>query len=743
MHRLAHFSRDRLHELTARPAPRLRARAAASWSCCARRATWRSPSPASAPWPSSASRPQLLDAAGCRAIEPGPQPRRRAPRRRLFEGRRGRQLPRVHPPAAQGGGARRRALPLRDAQVEQIVAGARADPGRRSQRRGDRARRGGSGSRAAAERLVDDRAEASETAGERASTPSSSARRSARAPLLAAARRAPAAAAVYGYSVTAPLRHDEQHLHLEPRAALMDERYKVAISRLGNRVRVAGSAEIGGAARAAERSAPSARSTRCSTTGSRASPGAARRSAGRARGRCCPTVRRCSGRAAPKASGSTSATAAAAGRCPAARRGWSPTRSPAGRRRSSIDGLGIERLWGRAESEVSERIEHDSPRRRRGRPRAAVRRRRDAPDRGRGAARRCRAFTLMARAGEAVARLALALAPHAEARRSSSPVRATTAATASRPRRACARFGKDVAVGARSAMPPRLPADAAQAHARAREAGVADRALAASDPSDDARAGHRRPARHRRLARARAATSRRRSAASPRFAARGAPVLAVDVPSGLDPDRGQPLGDACVVADAHPGADRRPSPGLFTGVGSRLRRHGLVRRASAWTSTGTRRTPGWSARARSPVRDLRPRRHAEHKGSFGDVAVVGGAAGMAGAALLAARAAHAAGAGRVFVDLLDAERARARARLRAARADAAPRLVAGRRPAVELSTVVCGCGGGDAVRAALPRLRRPRLPARPRCRRAQRRSPSTPPCGRCWRRAPAATARPS
>ena len=52
---------------------------------------------------------------------------------------------------------------------------------------------------------------------------------------------------VYGYSTTAPLRHDEQHLHLEPRAALMDERYKVAISRLGNRVRVAGSAELGGA----------------------------------------------------------------------------------------------------------------------------------------------------------------------------------------------------------------------------------------------------------------------------------------------------------------------------------------------------------------------------------------------------------------------------------------------------------------------------------------------------------------
>lgn len=52
--------------------------------------------------------------------------------------------------------------------------------------------------------------------------------------------------AVNGYSVTAPLRHDDQHLRLEPRAALMDERYKVAISRLGQRVRVAGSAEIGG-----------------------------------------------------------------------------------------------------------------------------------------------------------------------------------------------------------------------------------------------------------------------------------------------------------------------------------------------------------------------------------------------------------------------------------------------------------------------------------------------------------------
>jgi D-amino-acid dehydrogenase len=47
---------------------------------------------------------------------------------------------------------------------------------------------------------------------------------------------------VYGYSISAPLREPLN----APRSALMDERYKVAIARLGQRVRVAGSAEIGG-----------------------------------------------------------------------------------------------------------------------------------------------------------------------------------------------------------------------------------------------------------------------------------------------------------------------------------------------------------------------------------------------------------------------------------------------------------------------------------------------------------------
>ena len=48
--------------------------------------------------------------------------------------------------------------------------------------------------------------------------------------------------AVHGYSISAAIREPIN----SPISAIMDERYKVAISRLGNRVRVAGSAEIGG-----------------------------------------------------------------------------------------------------------------------------------------------------------------------------------------------------------------------------------------------------------------------------------------------------------------------------------------------------------------------------------------------------------------------------------------------------------------------------------------------------------------
>jgi D-amino-acid dehydrogenase len=53
--------------------------------------------------------------------------------------------------------------------------------------------------------------------------------------------------AVYGHSLTAALRVDDAHAATAPRGAVMDEKFKVAVSRLGQRIRVAGSAELGGA----------------------------------------------------------------------------------------------------------------------------------------------------------------------------------------------------------------------------------------------------------------------------------------------------------------------------------------------------------------------------------------------------------------------------------------------------------------------------------------------------------------
>jgi D-amino-acid dehydrogenase len=58
-------------------------------------------------------------------------------------------------------------------------------------------------------------------------------------------------APVFGYSITAALRPESEGAQVHgattgPVSALMDERFKVAISRLGQRVRVAGVAELGG-----------------------------------------------------------------------------------------------------------------------------------------------------------------------------------------------------------------------------------------------------------------------------------------------------------------------------------------------------------------------------------------------------------------------------------------------------------------------------------------------------------------
>ena len=313
-------------------------------------------------------------------------------------------------------------------------------------------------------------------------------------------------------------------------------------------------------------------------------------------------------------------------------------------------------------------------------------------------------FTLMARAGEAVARLALTLAPHARhiivfAGPGNNGGDGIEAAT-----RLCD-WGKPTRV-LRVGVATTLPSDASQALARASEAGVdirdfdADEAIGGDRPDlvIDALLGigaSRPPEGAIAAAIGRIAE----------FAALGARVLAIDVPSGLDVDRGQPLGTACVSAD-----DTltliAPKPGLFTGSGRDHAGRTWCARLGVDAPDGN--ADAWLVGRSDPSCAVSARRHASHKGSFGDVAVVGGAPGMAGAAWLAARAAHAGGAGRVFVDLvgeragmnepsteIDPVRPELMFRRAWAESDAA---------VLGATTVVCGCGGGDAVRATLPKL---------------------------------------
>jgi ADP-dependent NAD(P)H-hydrate dehydratase / NAD(P)H-hydrate epimerase len=173
--------------------------------------------------------------------------------------------------------------------------------------------------------------------------------------------------------------------------------------------------------------------------------------------------------------------------------------------------------------------------------------------------------------------------------------------------------------------------------------------------------------------------------------AQHAPVLAIDLPSGLHPDTGAVTGELAVVARATlcPLSLR---PGCFTHQG---RDHA----GEVWLDDlghPATRSSAWLSAAPAPIE----RPHASHKGRFGDVVVLGGAEGMSGAAVLAAEAALAAGAGRVYLVPLDE------------RSLAAPRhelmlrpLVWAHQPAtLAAATVVVGCGGGDRIAAALPPL---------------------------------------
>jgi ADP-dependent NAD(P)H-hydrate dehydratase / NAD(P)H-hydrate epimerase len=285
--------------------------------------------------------------------------------------------------------------------------------------------------------------------------------------------------------------------------------------------------------------------------------------------------------------------------------------------------------------------------------------------------------TLMQRAGLATARLALAIAPHARCvwlacgpgNNGGDGLEAAVHLQA---------WGKSPVV-TWLGDPDRAPPDARLSRQRAQAAGVtfADEPPPIFDLCVDALLG---------IGPQRAAEGRMAHWIA-RMNTAGAPVLAVDVPSGLAADTGA---GGAVRAD-HTLSMLVLKPGLFTANG---RDHAGQVWLAALGVEG-RRADASAELIAAP--DAQQRRHASHKGSYGDVAVIGGAPGMSGAALLAGSGALHGGAGRVYVGLLGDE---------APVIASQPELMLRDWQTLDLGAmaVACGCGGGQAVHAALPRV---------------------------------------
>ena len=292
---------------------------------------------------------------------------------------------------------------------------------------------------------------------------------------------------------------------------------------------------------------------------------------------------------------------------------------------------------------------------------------------------------LMERAGLAVAQLAQALAPHAKLIQvwAGPGNNGGDGLVAARHLHDAGRRVQVNLVGSSA----HAPADAQQALRRAHDAGVQVGAwqgqACAGDLHIDALLG---------LGAARAPAGPMAAAISA-INSQTTPVLAVDLPSGLHADTGAVLGDAAVRASATL-ALLTLKPGCHTGVG---RDHA----GALWLDTLGARPPPPTAWLGGPGQPA-PRPQASHKGNYGDVAVVGGAPGMVGAVWLAARAALAAGAGRVLGCPLDSNASG----LDPGRPELMHRSLGWLQQGADLSqgAVVCGCGGGDAIRQALPML---------------------------------------
>jgi ADP-dependent NAD(P)H-hydrate dehydratase / NAD(P)H-hydrate epimerase len=130
----------------------------------------------------------------------------------------------------------------------------------------------------------------------------------------------------------------------------------------------------------------------------------------------------------------------------------------------------------------------------------------------------------------------------------------------------------------------------------------------------------------------------------------GAPILALDVPSGLDAATG--VAHSPAIRATATATFIALKPGLLTGDGpdccGDISVHPLELDAT-FASTGARLE--WRALRDDLPPILARRERKTHKGTFGRACVIGGAEGLVGAALLAGRAALRLGAGRVVVGL--------------------------------------------------------------------------------------------
>ncbi len=135
-----------------------------------------------------------------------------------------------------------------------------------------------------------------------------------------------------------------------------------------------------------------------------------------------------------------------------------------------------------------------------------------------------------------------------------------------------------------------------------------------------------------------------------------APILAFDVPSGLNADTGNVVGgrDGIAIRATHTITFIGNKPGLHTCDG---RDHaGEVHVADLDIETALFPPPAMMMnRVELFAAALRTRSHNSHKGSYGDVVVLGGARGMTGAAILSARTAAKCGAGRTFIASMSAD----------------------------------------------------------------------------------------